>query len=374
MEGRIDLRAGVHAPDLAELGKAEGPFATVYISTHAAVEQAAQRAATAWKSLRRELEEAGAPADALEEIGEVAAEAYLRGRALGAVATADGLVHMEVGPEAPPRDLARWAPLPSLAPMIEWRQNAPPYVAVLADRTGADLVAFRPNAPAMQREVQGVEADDPHIRKSQPGGWSQRRFQEAAENLWEENADDVAREVTRLVDEVDARLVVAAGDVRAVTFLQEHLPERVTGILTVTEGSRTRDGPEEELAEDIDRLVAVVVAQETGALLERFHEELGQADLAVASAADVLGALGRSQVDVLLVYDHAEDDRTAWFGPDPSHAAATESPLRELGIEPQRGRLVDVAVRAALGTGARIRVVPAESGIPDGLGAVLRWS
>jgi hypothetical protein len=374
MEGRIDVRAGVEAPDLAELVKAEGPFATVYMSTHPTVEQAAQRAETAWKSLRRELEEAGAPADVLEQIDEPVTEAHLWGRALGAMATANGPVHLEVGPEAPPRDLARWAPLPSLAPTIEWRQTAPPYVAVLADRTGADLVAFRPNAPAVQREVQGVEPDDPHVRKSKPGGWSQRRFQEAAENLWEENAEEVAREVTRLVDEVDARLVVAAGDVRALGFLQEHLPERVTGILTVTEGSRKRDGSEGELAEEMDRLVAIAVGQESTAVLERFHEEYGQGDLAVAGSADVLGALSRSQVDVLLVYDHPDDDRTAWFGPDPSHAAATQGTLGELGIEPRQGRLVDVAIRAALGTGARVRVVPAEAGIPDGLGAVLRWS
>lgn len=372
MEGRIDVRAAVAAPDLAELVKGEGPFATIYTSTHAAVEQAPQRSSTAWKSLRRELEEAGAPPGALEQIGDVVAEAHLRGPALGVIATPEGIAHVEVGPEAPPRDVARWAPLPSLAPIIEWRQSALPYVAVVADRTGADLFAFRPNAPDLEREVQGP--DDPHIHKGKPGGWSQRRYQEVAENLWEENAQQVAGEVARLVDEVDAQLVVAAGDVRALGYLQEHLPEKVRDVVTVTEGTRQPDGSEDELTEEIERVVSVAVAQQSSTVLERFREELGQRDLALAGTADVLGAGARSQVEVLLVYDHAEDDRTAWFGPDPSQVAATEGTLRELGIEPRQGRLVDVAIRAALGTGARIRVVPSESGIPDGLGALLRWS
>lgn len=36
--------------------------------------------------------------------------------------------------------------------------------------------------------------------------------------------------------------------------------------------------------------------------------------------------------------------------------------------------LADVLVRAALGTGAGVRIVPAESGITDGVVAILRWS
>jgi hypothetical protein len=42
--------------------------------------------------------------------------------------------------------------------------------------------------------------------------------------------------------------------------------------------------------------------------------------------------------------------------------------------EPQEARLVDVAVRAALGTGAGVRILP-DGDVPTGrLGAILRWS
>jgi len=67
-----------------------------------------------------------------------------------------------------------------------------------------------------------------------------------------------------------------------------------------------------------------------------------------------------------------DDGRTAWFGPDPTQVAMTAGDVRGLGVDaPVEGRLVDVAVRAALGTGAGIRVVPVA---PDGgIGAILRW-
>ncbi len=47
--------------------------------------------------------------------------------------------------------------------------------------------------------------------------------------------------------------------------------------------------------------------------------------------------------------------------------------LRALGEEPLEGRLVDVAVRAALGTGAAVRVVPRSGNAHEGIGGVLRW-
>lgn len=79
-------------------------------------------------------------------------------------------------------------------------------------------------------------------------------------------------------------------------------------------------------------------------------------------------------MDALLVHDAADDGRTAWFGPDPTHVAPTRAALRDLGVDsPRQGRLVDVAVRATLGTGAGIRVVPAGAGVGEDPGAILRW-
>jgi hypothetical protein len=80
---------------------------------------------------------------------------------------------------------------------------------------------------------------------------------------------------------------------------------------------------------------------------------------AVEGAAATLAALARGQVATLLLTGLFLDDRrTAWFGPAPTDVAADRDALVGLGVpDPVEGRLVDVAVRAALGTGAEVRVL-----------------
>ncbi len=83
-EGR--LAAAVRAPELAPLFEAGGPVASVYLTTEANVEQAAQRSVQHWKAVRRDLEQAGAPAEVLDRIEEVVPDAHLEGACLGVVA------------------------------------------------------------------------------------------------------------------------------------------------------------------------------------------------------------------------------------------------------------------------------------------------
>ena len=89
---------------------------------------------------------------------------------------------------------------------------------------------------------------------------------------------------------------------------------------------------------------------------------------------DQNGAVGRIRIDVLLVHDHRDDTRSAWFGPERVHVASQPAELRALGVdEPREGRLVDVAIRAALGTGAGVRVIPEHGPVTEGIGGLLRW-
>ena len=361
----------VVAPDLADVLKAPGPFATVYLTTERQVENAAQRSERHWKVLRAELADAGVPEAVLADIDPLAPDAHLDGQCLAVVAVAGGVLHIEHGPEPPPRDRARWAALPSLVPILEWRQSFPAHVAVLADRAGADLFVYRHGRPDVHREAGG--ATDP-LHRAAAGGWSQLRFQQRAENTWEHNADDVAAEIVNLVDRFDARMVVVAGDVRAVQLLQEALPESVTERLEVVGGSRSEDGSADEISAAVHGRLAGAVATDTVQLLEKFKEELGQDDRAADGPADTLAALARAQVEVLLVHEALDDERRAFFGPEPTQVGLRADELA-LGVdEPKEGALVDVAVRAALGTGAGVRVVPGGEVPTEGLGAILRWS
>jgi Bacterial archaeo-eukaryotic release factor family 2 len=361
----------VGADDLAPVANAEGPFVTVYLPTPGGVENAAQRVETAWRSLRADLDRAGAPVAALGAIEAEVPDAHQAGHCLAAVATEGGLLHREHGPAAPPARVGRLAPLPSLAPILEWRQGSPPYVVVRADRTGADLTAAVPRGRPIDRTVEGTH--DPHIHRGTPGGWSQRRYQQRAEEHWEDNAEAVAEEVATLVKRVRAELILVAGDVRAVGFLRDHLAADLAERVHEIEGGRGV-GSDEDIDREAEEEVRAAVDRDTAAVLQAFREEAAQRDLAVEGAADTLGALSRAQVELVLVHDDPEDDRRAWFGPQPTHAAATPKPLEEMGVEPTPARLVDVVVRAALGTGAGIRVIPAEAGVADSVGGILRWT
>src|SRR5439155_26260385 len=171
-----------------------------------------------------------------------------------------------------------------------------------------------------------------------------------------------------------ARLVVAAGDVRAIQLLREDLPDSVLAILHVVKGGRSWDGSEDEFAVEVRGALDALVRRDRERLLDLFEQELGQGGRAARGAALTLEALSMSQVDVLIVSDDPDDRRTAWFGPGPSQISAEAAVLRSLGAEPVvEARLVDVAVRGALRTGAGILVLPGGEGPDEGLGAILRW-
>jgi peptide subunit release factor 1 (eRF1) len=365
-------RGAIDCSDLSEIFGPAGPVLTVYLETEP-VPNAAQLSQQKWQTLRRDLEEAGATAEALDAVESLVPDAHTRGRCLSAVVTKDGQVlHQGNHPDPPQRDLGRWDALPSLVPVVEWRQTRPPHVIVLTDRTGADIFVFEAlGGRDFQIEVEG---SDDVIRKVAPGGWSQRRFQQRAEDSWEANAKVVADRLVRIVEKIDARLIVAAGDVRALQLLREALPPQVDALVEEVEGSRSPDGSVDAIAADTVTLVATAVARDTSELIAKFREEVGQADRAANGPDEVVAALCEGRVDVLLIHDDPEDRRVAYVGPAGSHVALEPGPLKEMGVDaPAEARLPDALLRAAVGTSARVRVVPAASVLDNGVGAILRW-
>jgi peptide subunit release factor 1 (eRF1) len=237
---------------------------------------------------------------------------------------------------------------------------------VVADRAGADLVGI--GSTGEEVEV-GIEGDRPHLHRGHPGGWSQRRFQQRAENRWESNAGEVADAVADLARRLDARLVTVAGDVRAVGFLLEQLPTDVADI------SRKLDGQSLDLiAEETVRAVADVVARDTRALLERFNEASGRRHAASGPSA-TLEALSAGRAEVLLVHDDPSDDRRARFQRSGVWCAPSDADSSAPGPSDEilEGRLIDVAIRAALLGDAEVRFVPEHSRPEANIGALLRW-
>ena len=356
---------------VAKLLERPGPFLTVYLTTDAEIENAAQRSEQRWKTLRADLLAEGVPEKLLEPIDPLVSDAHLHGQCLTVVVAADGTRHVEHQPHVPDHDVGRWGPLPVLAPLLEWHQQSVPHIVVLTDRRGADLIGFRREGPDVIREAGGHE--DP-IARSKPGGWSQRRYQERAENSWDANAKEVAAALTLMVSALEALLVVVAGDVRATQLLRDNLDRDVDELVRVVDGGRSPDGSEDSVASEATRLAATVVAADTRTVLERFREERGRHERAADGPVATIEALNESRVEVLLVPGDIDQPESAWFGPDPLPIALSPETLHEVGVEsPQHGPLTDVLIRAALGTGAGVRIVPRASAPENGIGALLRW-
>jgi hypothetical protein len=379
MESRGTVPAPVigpnEAPDVAALFDRPGPFRTVYMNTEPDVEQAAQHSQARWRNVRRDMETAGAPTAAIDAIEALVSEAHLHGRSLAAIADSSGLQLSRGLTEAVSTDRASWSAVPAVGPLIEFQQSSPTHIVVLCDRVGADIALFTSDAASADAllSVGSDDQNDPVLRKTKPGGWSQRRFQERAENSWEANMKAVSARLAKLAQIVPPRVVIVAGDVRAVQMLRDSLPAQLADAVVEIEGQRSVDGGIDDIAEDVVRMVASSVASDTTAIIEKFREESGQADRAADGVVGTLAALSEARVDTLLVHDDPSDERECWFAPEAPLAAVEPAALKTQGIDsPERGRLVDVAIRTAFQTGARVRVVPSTTAT-EGLGAILRY-
>ena len=88
--------------DIARLFEADGPFTTVWLATPGSIENAAQQLETRWRNVRRELAGAGGADDVLDEIEGRTVDAHTRGASLVVIAGAQGVLHSESLPAAPP--------------------------------------------------------------------------------------------------------------------------------------------------------------------------------------------------------------------------------------------------------------------------------
>ena len=368
------MDVGTRSLPLVRLVEAEGPFLSVRLATEAAVENAGPRSHLRWWRLREELLRDGVPEAMVAAVDPVVQDAHRWGDVLHVVVTATGerfVEHADVG-EADVA-LGRYEWLPWLLPVFAARQRSVPHLVVLTDRRGADITAVGAGADDVREAF--TASEEPASRTAQDGfgAWAEHKLQHWAENTWEHNAGEVAVEVARLARAVGARVIVVAGDVRAVQFLRDDLAPDLAALVRVAGGERPNADGSGGLTGGAAPFVREVVEADRRALLARFDEELGQGDRATQGADEVLGALGAGQVEALLVSDVPEDAREAWFGAQPSQVAPTEASAELLGFGGRPGRLREAAIRAAIGTGASVHVLPRGAGPADDLGALLRW-
>jgi hypothetical protein len=336
-------------PDLLAVVDSAEWFATIILPAPSSFDDSAARFEIEWKNARRQLSE-GWDDHELEELDEFIADVpHDGGPALVLLRGRGGTTFAEFLDEPVHGGVVHDGPLPRLATIIEGRQRTIPHVVVETDRAGADLTAFDGGDVISTDQVSG---DTLHIHRGAPGGWSQRRFQQRAENTWEQNGKDVADAVASLAREIDARLIAVAGDVRAQGIVLEALPEDVAGrAVKIEEGSA--DG----VAEHVVRLLSSQVAERATALAEAVRAGLASG-LATVDTDEVLSATLEGRVDTLLVHDDDLDE--------PITAEA-------LGDIPAGVRVVDAAIVASLRTDATVFVVPNLAMLEGPIAATLRW-
>ncbi len=336
--------------DLRELATADGPFVTIAIPTPSGLDDAQHRFDVRWKNARRELEGSRWTDDDIAELDSfVSALPHDAGAALVLFRAADGTTLAEFLDEPVGELVVVESTLPRLALVIEARQRVVPHLVVEADRAGADIHVFDGGRVL---DTDQVDGDTEHIHRGHPGGWSQRRFQQRAENTWERNADDVAAQIVEMADQYGSEIVFVAGDVRAQHLVRDSLPERLRE-RTVLIDAGSPDG----VSDEIVRLLNDHVARHVRDLLDRVRQRMGTGT-ASTDVDDILACLAQGRVEHLLVHDDGTDD------------AVTKEPHGDI---PAGTRLVDAAIAASLGSDADITVVPNAAVLDGPIAALYRW-
>jgi Bacterial archaeo-eukaryotic release factor family 2 len=367
----------VELQELTPVLTAPGPFVTVHLASESDVEQAADRYDLVWKNVLRELGDRGVDAQTLAAVADAKGRHDEGASRLVVASTADREVKLAVSLPTPPRQpVVDVAPLPHLLPLVSEIAARVPHVLLVADRTGADLSAYYDSdTVAGEVTVTGRTTKD---RSPAQGSWKHIYHEFPAEQGWMTRlAKDVAEGVSDLAQQIDAELVIGAGDVRALSAVQEHLATELQPTWRVVEGGRGQDGSDDLIRQRVQDVLAQHLAVKNLDLLEEYAQERGQLKRACDGVEDVVAALRKAQVQTLLVTTQAPADGTLWFGPEPAAIATTAAELTDLGVtEPAQGPLVDVLVRAAVGTGADVQIAPhqLDDAPRGGVGALLRYS
>jgi hypothetical protein len=316
-------------------------------------------------------------ADAAREAGQLGADpATAQALEQGAgTATAGGVrvvvaAHGEVALSWSPLSGAgmswvRVGPLPHLLEVADDAARRPPYVVVLADRDGTDIIAHGAGDQAQARRFEvgdrpGLQPD-PHPGRpaAQPHGERHLTDREP-ESGGQRNDEFIAARVAEAANSVAAHVVLGAGDQHIIDAVAAHLPETI-GPVTAIAGGRTAGGRDDHLAEGISAALAGITGAAIGAVGDLVASVAeGPDPAAVRGVKAVAEQLAEQQVAVLLVAADIARDADAGssyrIGSRPTEFLVGES---DIGVEVP---LEDGLVWAALHQDATVVQLPDRGG------------
>ncbi len=328
----------------------EGPFATVYLEGRSPGEDAAEQMRLRWKALRERLGSQGAGSAPLEAVDAAlgsaeSGEELTNGRVL--VACESGVVLDEPWDAAlGAGDQAHWTVVPELGALVREEARSIRVLVAVADQEGAqisqELVARQHTPHHLATDTVEGDADE-HVHKPRRQGLANKRIQRRSEQATERNAQDVVAHLRRARAHFRPEVLVLAGAVQARTAIRDALPQELASIAVDAEhGARDTNASDEALVEELHKIADDRSAGDAQSRREQLeaglqHGQAVQGEEAVVRAAEV-GA-----VDTLLFEHEREASREAFL------------------------------IKVCAGTSSRFDLVANGTGLPAGVGAILRF-
>jgi hypothetical protein len=356
---------------IPELYAGTAPIASVYLHLRPEPASTGDELSLRWRALRAELRSGGASQEMLTPLDARVKSAAPSNRTLVAFARSSELVFDDELEEFDGPDAAATGLLPLGLPLLRWQQQWVPCVTAVVDRSGADIAVFRGSHLLRERTLVG---SDDEIERNAPGGWAQARYQHRAEDSWAHNAAQVAQQVAVSAVGVDAKVVLLAGDVRALQLVKDHLPAQVRHIHhEVTSGlEQVSAGRVELRTSTLHRLIHEAAATARHEAVAECLEAVGRGH-AVVGLADTVRALRRGAVDHLLVTYPRLDPRIARATLQPLEVVVEDASNELPALE--RAPLLEVMVRAAFRQSADVTVLePGDEDLLDGVAAHVRFT
>lgn len=360
--------------DWAALWRRDGSSSVVHVDAAALFDGSGQDAETRRDTIRNSLRTAGAPAADCEAIDRILAEPTGVGGPCSRflVATEGDVIIDEIlaGPMTSAESV-EYTAVPNLLPLLVDRKNDALYLVVEAAREGGEIHAFRARHTASLHD-EDIQGRTDSLNKVQAGGWSHSRYQHHSEEIWRQNQNQLASAVDTLVRELRPRLLVLAGDVRAVQLLSDELAPASREIAsTVPTHVRAAGSSRDALNDHVAARLTELRAKDEQAAVDRLSA--GDFENGAVGVGAVIHALQQGQVEKMLIDLDAIGDRSLFaLASEPWVASAPEEALGAavLGSVPAALALS----RAALVADSRLMFVDTGR-LPEraGVAAVLRW-
>ncbi|MFB7451198.1 hypothetical protein [Streptomyces sp. NPDC056194] len=346
-----------------------GPYVSVYLDTSRNIEHPDRAIALRWRRLRESLSRQGADRGLLNVLDEaVGTDTEVPGAHGQTLFSAHGtLVLNGELPRPPEHDSARYGTLPEAMPLVTQHVPEIPYMAVVVHYGGL------PTAETHGWVTLEAETGTWPASTVTPGDRLHRRVAVAT---WHRTALRLGHRLDEWARRAHADAVVVGGDEWACNVLVRRLPLALRDKVVRVGGRTPTDTGRALLEPQLDGVFRGRMAAHDRELVDVFIGRRALDGPVAEGLAAIVAALQRGQVAALLLNRPPSSSLRLWAGSQPTQLALSEAELTSFGVRaPREERADEALVRALVGTGAELVVVPeSELRLYEGVGALLRYT